>query len=120
MRVLSPAARVAAMGIIAAGLLARVILAWFSWGSNDADIWHDFATRISHDGLIHLYRTEPEMNHPPIPALWSAGALRIAERSGVSFTFIFKLPMIVADAVACVILWKIWKARRGIGWGALA
>ncbi|MGH7176281.1 MAG: hypothetical protein ACREJC_02770 [Tepidisphaeraceae bacterium] len=104
----------------ALGILARVALAWISWGSNDADIWNGFAERIAQGGLLHLYAAEPEMNHPPIAGLWSLAALKAAQMSRLSFSFIFKLPMIAADAVVCAILFRIWRGRRGGLWGAAA
>lgn len=104
---------------IALGLLLRVVVAWFSIGSNDAFFWLDFARSIQKDGLIHLYQTSSWFNHPPIPGLAAWLLNQLSEMTGLSFWFLFKLPDIAADALSCWLLWQIGKTRGG-DWGRWA
>lgn len=111
-----------------AGVAARLLLSWHSLGSDDWRTWERFATKISDGGLFWAYAWDRDLNHPPLPALWSAAALdlshtQVARGLGASFPFIFRLPMILADAGTCVLLWRIWRGRRDspvAGWAAAA
>jgi hypothetical protein len=110
--------RVALIALVALGLLARLALSWISYGTNDVTTWQHFAESIRSDGLAESYRTISKLNHPPLAAWWAAAALGIAERSHLSFGFVFRLPAIAADAAACLILARIWQ-RRAEDHGAL-
>lgn len=99
------------LALIVLGVVARVALAAISYGSLDAKIWESFARGIHDDGLLKLYAERHQFNHPPIPGLWAAGALRISGWTGLRFQFVFKLPMIAADALACWLLWRAWRER---------
>ena len=99
--------------LVAAGFVARLVLAWYSIGTNDAGAWRKFAAGVDAHGLIDAYARFPSLNHPPLPALWAAGALRVSRASGLSFEFVFKLPAILADVGSCLVLARIWSARRG-------
>ena len=105
-----------------AAFAARFVLAWFSTGTNDAGTWLRFANRITSHGLFNAYFSLPSLNHPPLPALWSAAALKVAQLTGAQFEFIFKLPAILADAIACRILYLVFSHRRAprAGWAAAA
>ena len=106
---------IALLALAVLGLGLRVALSAVSFGSYDAMLWSGFAAKIAEHGLLDVYATERHFNHPPIPGYWAALAWLIAERlPGASFPFVFRLPMIAADAVVCVLLWKIW-SRRSCG-----
>lgn len=105
---------------VALGLFARLLLAWLTLGTNDAMIWAEFAGAINRTGLPAVYRTDPFMNHPPLPAYWAALCERAAAASGLSFWFLFKLPAVAADALACALLWRVWSGRAGGRWGGVA
>jgi Gpi18-like mannosyltransferase len=113
---------IAAALLVLAAFAVRIVLAWFSTGTNDAGTWLRFANRITSHGLFNAYFSLPSLNHPPLPALWSAAALKLSQASDVHFEFIFKLPAILADASACVILYLIFAQRHGrrAGWIAAA
>jgi hypothetical protein len=108
-----------ALAIVLA-MVGRVGLAWYSIGSNDATTWLKFATGVDRRGLAEAYYRYPSLNHPPLPVLWSGMALRLAGSAGTSFYFIFKLPMILADAATCLVLALIWSRRRDAAHGWLA
>src|SRR4051812_5741317 len=105
--------------LIAIGLLARVAVAAVSVGSYDAVLWQGFADQIHQHGLLEIYRTQPSFNHPPIPGLWSAASLLIANATGMRFAFVFKLPMLSADALACWLIWKIVSKQAGNAFASL-
>lgn len=95
------------------GFLVRLLLAWFSHGSNDAVLWEDYAWVISHFGLRLLYDHEPYFNHPPLMGGWAFLSLRISELTWLPFPVLFKLPGILADLGTGYLLWQIWGRRNG-------
>jgi hypothetical protein len=101
--------------LIVLGCLLRPILAYFSIGTNDALSWFEYQQKISDIGLFKFYLTEPLMNHPPLPALWSvlAGKLAGAPANLWDFAFVFKIPMMLADVLGVIILYRIYLARHG-------
>jgi hypothetical protein len=95
------------LAAIAAGMFGRLILAWFSIGTNDAITWRMEAMGIVERGLFDAYERYHDLNHPPLSPLWWAGALRVSQATGASFEFVIKLPAILADASTCILLWRI-------------
>ena len=97
------------------GLLLRWGIAMRSVGSTDALIWEHFATSAARSGLPAAYLQEDGehgvtvLNHPPLPVLWAIASLRIAQATRVSFAFMFKLPMLLAEMGAVFLLLR----RRG-------
>lgn len=111
--------------LAAAGILARVALAFFSIGTNDAFTFVDFARDVRLFGLAGTYIYDSGFNHPPLVGLWAAFLLKLVTpvvlparaaypvHVDYVFSFLFKLPPIAADAAACGLLWMIWKPRVG-------
>lgn len=96
---------------IAVGTLIRVWLAGITDGTNDAVIWYNIATAITDQGLIEAYRSVPDLNHPPLSAIWSW----IALHAGIAwFTFVMKIPAIIGDALSVALLGKIWLERGDV------
>jgi hypothetical protein len=109
------------------GIVAREALAWISWGSADTSIQQGYGRAAAEHGVLWLYRNDPEYQHPPTTAYWDWLAMRLAgavERAGragraglpiplAPFAFIHKQPMIFADCIAAVLLYRIWARRRG-------
>ena len=93
------------------GVVARIALAAVSLGTNDAATFVRFAETIHAKGLLETYRTDSELNHPPIPANWASIARQLSGDSDLLFTFIFKLPIIAADAASVWLVWRICKRR---------
>ncbi len=100
----SPRALVVLIGL---GLLARVALAACSWGTNDATTFLRLGTEVSHWGLLTTYRKDYDLNHPPIPSYWAACVSRLTAAHPLAFSFVFKLPVILADAAVPFMLWKV-------------
>ena len=94
------------------GLVARLLLAWLTRGSNDAAFWEDFAWQISHFGIRSLYDEEPWFTHPPLMGGWAFLSLRISDLTWIPFPFLLKLPAVLADVGASWLLWRVWR-RRG-------
>ncbi len=123
---MSPKLRRFVWSCIAVGTLLRLGLAFISFGSNDALIWEHIAARVQQSGLIQAYRTETFLNHPPIPVLWArlslalggeplegaaAGTVPIAKSwPRPWFSFVLKLPVIAADALAVALVAWVWLA----------
>ena len=104
------------VALIAAGLGLRVLLAAGTLGTNDAALFWNFGHLVGGQGLFEAYRQHAELNHPPIPALWAAAAVRLTALAGGDlhlFCVLFKLPMLLAEAGSIYLLWRIGSARAG-------
>ncbi|HEV2687495.1 MAG TPA: glycosyltransferase family 87 protein [Bryobacteraceae bacterium] len=93
------------------GVTVRLALAAVSLGTNDAATFVRFAETIHEKGLLETYRTDPELNHPPIPAYWASIARQLGGDSDLLFAFTFKLPIIATDAASVWLIWRIWRRR---------
>ena len=101
------------------GIVVRLLIAWMSYGTNDAVSFWEFAVQIDQHGLLWMYRNVPLFNHPPLIGYWALAAMKLtAEAAPERFPFIFKLPVIAADVLAAYLLWRIGKARSGPKLGA--
>lgn len=105
--------------LVIAAFVARLVLSGISLGSNDYQIWTNFGFDALKSGLIQPYSDyQGDLNHPPIPLAWAAGARWLSNHTGLTFSFVFRLAPIAADAVCCVLLFKIWSRRTGsCSWG---
>jgi hypothetical protein len=106
---------VVAMGAIA----ARIALSAVSVGSVDAHIWQEFGRRVASDGIIHAYQQDANFNHPPLMGYLAAACFWLGEKWHVSFPFLFRLPPITADAITCILLWRIHSKRKSLEFAAL-
>ncbi len=98
-----------------AGLLFRVLVARWSHGSNDINIWTNFCKEIeAHHGVGWLYDHQVDFNHPPVIALFATALHKASAARGWRFDFLFKLPQIGADALAAVLVYRTWRAREGL------
>jgi len=102
-----------ALALVALGIAARAVLACFSWGTHDVDVWLSFGRQISERGVIALYHADPSFNHPPLMGCFAAFALWLSRGMEVPFPLLFKIPSILADAMTCALLWKIGLPRVG-------
>src|SRR5688572_14150946 len=101
------------LAIAILGLIAREALAWISYGSADIGIMQYIARAIQDEGLIGLYRRDAGHNHTPVASLACAVIGWISELTRLPFSFVYKQPLIAADAIVCALLWKIWIHRNG-------
>jgi len=97
------------IGCITAGAIIRLIVSGISIGSRDASYWLGFAKSASDSGLLQAYRVDSMLNHPIPTLMWACAALKIGGKAG--FPFVFKLPIIAADLISCVLVARIWLKR---------
>jgi len=99
-----PSGRVIAV-VATLALLAKILLALRTYGTNDVYRWELYAD-LSRALGVGLYRAAWDFNHPP----GMIHALRllnwIAIRTGLPFAFWLRMPGILADAGS---LWLVWK-----------
>ena len=105
--------------LIALALALRIFIAAFSIGTNDAVAFAHFADEITTEGLTNTYQIDPRFNHPPLVGLLAAWTWRVAIALPLrgwdvhKFAFLFRLPVIAADALGVWLLWRIWRPRIG-------
>lgn len=105
-------------GAIIVGVILRIALAGISQGTNDAATWERFGNQIANHGLLKAYELETEMNHPPLPLLWSRLSVLAGEKA--KFAFMMKVPAILADVISCILLAMIWMSRGDFSRAKLA
>lgn len=104
------AQRLLGLGVLA--LVARVVVAGVSIGSNDMTTWREFAEQITRTSVGQLYDEHEFFNHPPLMGFLASALYSVSQWSGVSFDHLFKAPMILADLASGVLLYKCYE-RRG-------
>lgn len=108
-------------GVTVLGFIGRLVLSWYSLGSDDWLLWWGFSGLVGLHGPFNAYAIDSNLNHPPLPLIWSLLALGVAALAHVHFSFIFRLAPIAADAGTCLLLYRIWTSRGGDRrWGWLA
>lgn len=98
---------------IASGFIARIALWSVSIGSNDALIWGTMGREILKNGLLQTYREQADCNQPPGQPYLAAAAYYLAKSTKTLFSYWFKAPMIAADALVALLIWKILHRRHG-------
>ena len=105
--------------LIAAAVMLRVGIAAISTGTNDARLFLTFASEIRQFGILGTYGMDGLLNHPPAVVAWIKLAAYLSDEAPhpfgpfQAFTFIFKLPIIAADAMGIWIVWKVWRPKLG-------
>jgi hypothetical protein len=111
--------------ITAAAIVARLIIALVSVGTNDAFTFVEFANDIRHLGLVQTYAKEVMFNHPPLVGILSTFLLKCVAPVAVpfhaaypnqisyQFSVLLRLPVIAADAAGAWLLWRIWRDKIG-------
>ncbi|MEZ5963559.1 MAG: glycosyltransferase 87 family protein [Planctomycetota bacterium] len=97
--------------LIAIGVLARLWLWWTTIGSNDVIGWANHADHVGRLGLAETYRTERLYNHPPLAGLYSVWALATANHDVLAFARLLKLPALLGEVLAMVLLARHGGAR---------
>lgn len=96
------------IGLLALGalaLLARVVVVTSSIGSNDMQSWAGFASRIHRRGLGELYDHAVLFNHPPLMGHFASAAYKLSRWTAIPFPWLFKIPMVLADLGAALLLY---------------
>lgn len=109
--------------LILMGFAVRLLISWFSIGTNDAYNIPAFGRYIFENGIFGVYSYFNGinvyfggingfqvylMNHPPLMGLWFSLSIGIGELMDCCFRFVFRLLPILADAGTCYILYKIF------------
>jgi uncharacterized membrane protein len=102
--------------LIAAGLalIAKLLIAWNTFGTNDVVTFYLFGKSLADHGLEWTYQNTILFNHPPLVAYYLRGIyalhhLPLLEANGIGFPFLLRLPGIVADFVVILVLLRIRK-----------
>lgn len=97
--------------LITAGVLVRLVVWWTTIGSNDVLGWASHADHLRTSGLAETYRTVRLYNHPPLAGLWSMWALEASQQDVLAFARLLKLPALLGEALAMVLLARIGGLR---------
>jgi hypothetical protein len=101
------------------GLMLKLVIAFNTFGSNDAVLFYTFAKALSRDGLEWTYRHSILFNHPPLTAYYLQLIFYLDHQpffkaSGLTFPVLLRLPGILADFVVLLVLLEIPKKRPKI------
>ena len=94
------------------GVLVRLLVSCFSDGSDDIHTWERFAKELSDLGLFRTYAEDRLFNHPPLMAYYAMGVEAVSRFSGLRFACVFKFPVILAEAVSIVLVFRIWQSQK--------
>lgn len=91
--------------LVFGGIALRVMVWWFSIGSNDAHIWAGHARSILDHGLVWTYENVQIMNHPPLMGWWSAVANTFGPDMW-TFSLWLRVPGLLGDIASVGLLWR--------------
>ena len=83
-------------------LLAKLVCAAVTVGTNDADSFYNFGRFIWEHGLLAQYRATTEFNHTPLVGWFCAAIYGLGH--GFAFNWLLRLPGIVADFLSVRVL----------------
>jgi hypothetical protein len=89
-----------------AGVAVRLLLWWFSIGSNDVVLWRLHGLHVFTGGLASTYRNYPDFNHPPLMGLYAGQAWKWSGGALWTFARLIKLPGLAGEGLA---LWALWR-----------
>ncbi|GAC1519346.1 MAG: hypothetical protein NVS2B7_40280 [Herpetosiphon sp.] len=101
--------------VIGVALVAKLVLALTSVGTNDAVTWLYFLQYFQRQGGSALYHQVGLFNHPPFMLHMLQLMHVLAVTSGISFYFWLRVPAIAADIVTAVLLWNWWRDKADPG-----
>jgi hypothetical protein len=70
---------IAGFTLTALAIVLRLVISWYSIGTNDAVTFESFATSINSYGLFYAYSISGAFNHPPLPLLMAQYSLWLAK-----------------------------------------
>ncbi len=113
--------------LIAAGvaLIAKLSIAWNTFGTNDTAFFYSFGKSLSRHGLEWTYVSDVAFNHPPLIAAFLRFIYELDHRpwlhaNGITFPFLLRLPGIISDFVVVLVLLSVAKPLRLPTWSLLA
>lgn len=112
-----PARDLRAIFIVALALIAmtaKLAIAYNTIGTNDAVTFYGFAKVLNEHGLQWQYEHSRYFNHPPLTAYFLQGIFAVteqpwAQRLGIHFPFLLRLPGIIADLLTVLVLLQFRK-----------
>ena len=121
-RIAAPAFWVVAAALGAAAL--KLCIALNTEGTNDVFFFFKFAQNLTQHGLEWTYRYQPRFNHPPLTSyflrgIYSLGAVRALQETGLMFPFLLRLPGIIADFVVVLLMLRLRKRWALPTWSLL-
>ena len=99
--------------LIAAGIafIAKLLIAWNTFGTNDVLTFYIFGKSLASQGLEWTYQNTILFNHPPLTAYYLCAIYSLhhllLEAIGITFPFLLRLPGIIADFVVILLLLQI-------------
>ena len=99
----------------AVGILLRLGLWWFTIGTNDANSFQAFGRNVSVNGVARAYELDPNMNHPPLVALFLAQASRWTGDDLQALARLVKILGLLGEAIS---LWALWRFAGPAAFGA--
>jgi uncharacterized membrane protein len=114
------------------GLVLKLTISYFTFGSNDAFTFYAFARSLSDHGLEWTYRhgtvwlsSSTIFNHPPLTAyflrlIYYLNQTEFCIANGLTFPFLLRLPGIIADFAVVLVLLRLIRSDarlRGYEWG---
>lgn len=91
----------------AVAFVAKQVLSWFTFGSNDMIIWGDLIEGLQQYGTFDIYRHVLYSNHPPLILWLLQAAWFLHERTGIPFPFLWRFVPILADAASVFVIWRL-------------
>src|SRR5438046_10236005 len=90
------------VGLALVAMTLKLAIAYNTIGTNDAVFFYGFAKVLSEHGLEWTYQHSRYFNHPPLTACYLRGIYALTEQRwcqyiGIHFTFLLRLPVIIAD-----------------------
>ncbi|MEO7114058.1 MAG: glycosyltransferase 87 family protein [Polyangiaceae bacterium] len=108
------------------GLVFRLVVMTQSNGSNDFYVWQAHAQILHDHGFLWAYANTGNgtpyqlYNHPPLPGLYAMLCSSLAGTDTHLFAVLFKIPCLLAEILAALVLKNIWKHRKNERAGAIA
>ncbi len=104
------------LGVAAAVLVVKLLLAALTRGTNSADTWTLFAGGVAQAGPVGVYALDfpgQLYNHPPLIGYW-LGLLNVLEGWGFSIRFSIRAAASLADVVTAVVVFELLRTRTSV------
>jgi uncharacterized membrane protein len=108
----------------ALGLVAKLLIAWNTLGTNDTIFFYHLGNSLSNHGLKWAYANDVAFNHPPLVAafirsIYELDHLPWLHEYGITFPFLLRCPGIVSDFLVVLILLRAVKQLQLPIWALL-
>jgi 4-amino-4-deoxy-L-arabinose transferase-like glycosyltransferase len=113
-RILTHRDVLALVAVVLVVTTGELILAWTTFGTADVLIFSTFAETIRQTGPIHIYGLDQAglnvYNHPPLVGWWLV-VVNWATDLGLPFSFMVRLPSVLAHAGTVFLLYAVLRRR---------